>query len=135
MCICGVELPPHNSQGALQTDHTQAAVLASAWKDVQELETQQESYRKPRLSNRMAPAWMLSQKHCFSVMETGSSQHGSSFGYRGTDTWGQHDGQPLSAEALSLDHPCAGTGGRGALGSVPLVSAWPKPKERACAGK
>lgn len=37
--------------------------------------------------------------------------------------------------ALSLDHPCAGTGGRGALGSVPLVSAWPKPKERACAGK
>lgn len=60
MCICGVELPPHNSQGALQTDRTQAAVLASAWKDVQELETQQESYRKPRLFNRMAPAWMLS---------------------------------------------------------------------------
>lgn len=47
----------------------------------------------------------------------------------------RHDGQPLSAEALSLDHPCAGTGGRGALGSVPLVSAWPEPKERACAGK
>lgn len=47
----------------------------------------------------------------------------------------RHDGQPLSAEALSLDHPCAGTGGRGALGSVPLVSARPEPKERACAGK
>lgn len=40
---------------------------------------------------------MLSQKHCFSVMETGSSQHGSDFGYRGADTWGQHDGQPLLA--------------------------------------
>lgn len=39
------------------------------------------------------------------------------------------------SSALSLDHPCAGTGGRGALGSVPLVSAWPEPKERACAGK
>lgn len=47
----------------------------------------------------------------------------------------RHNGQPLSAEAQSLDHPCVGTGGRGAQGSVPLVSAWPEPKERAYAGK
>lgn len=95
-------MPPHNPQGALQTDRTQAAVLAPAWQDVQELGTQQESYRKPRLPNRMAPAMdVITETLLFcdgNWLQSAWIQLWLQRGRHLAATLGlRHDGQPLSA--------------------------------------
>lgn len=52
MCICGAESLSHHSEGVLHADPSQTAALVPAWKDTQELGTQQESYRKLDLCHK-----------------------------------------------------------------------------------
>lgn len=84
--------------------------------------------------------WTLSWKHCFSVTETRSSQHGPNSGCNGTDSCCQEWDQDMTGNLYQQGlHPKTTLAQAQWMTmrweALPPVPAWPEPNERAHAGK